>query len=111
MALKNDYRTSWLRGYQEVESSCTGGRFVASNELVGIRSQAFGCSCLVVEKASSPLARLIRSKPANKLLHKDASKENANIIHVLLLHGVDPNIQNNDGDTALHLAVFGGYEP
>ena len=63
------------------------------------------------KKESSYLGRLLQSKSANTLLHQAASKGYANIIHTLLLHGADPDIQNEDGDTPLHLAVFHGYEP
>eukprot|EP00526_Cylindrotheca_closterium_P000387 CAMPEP_0113635672 /NCGR_PEP_ID=MMETSP0017_2-20120614/18597_1 /TAXON_ID=2856 /ORGANISM="Cylindrotheca closterium" /LENGTH=887 /DNA_ID=CAMNT_0000546467 /DNA_START=81 /DNA_END=2741 /DNA_ORIENTATION=+ /assembly_acc=CAM_ASM_000147 len=59
----------------------------------------------------SPLARLIRSKSANTLLHEAASKGDANIMHALLMYGADPDVQNTDGETALHVAVFGGHEP
>ncbi|CAJ1941825.1 unnamed protein product, partial [Cylindrotheca closterium] len=58
----------------------------------------------------SGLKQLLRGD-AGILIHTAAIEGYAEILHAFLIYGADPNMQDKNGDTALHLATFHGHEP
>lgn len=58
----------------------------------------------------SGLKELLRGD-AGTLTHKAAIQGYAEILHAFLIYGADHDMQDKNGDTALHLATFHGHEP
>eukprot|EP00937_MAST-01D_sp_MAST-1D-sp2_P002894 g2894.t1 len=56
------------------------------------------------------LADVLRTGQAKTLMHKAAAAGHASIVLAFLQHGASPDAQDNDGNTALHHAVYGGHE-
>ncbi len=52
---------------------------------------------------------LIRTQRGYTLLHEAVEAEQADVVQLLLLHGVSPNIRARNGLTPLHIAASKGY--